>query len=244
MGMVRARRPRRAPRAGSGAAAGRAVRARFRTCRSSRSATRSTRSRSTRMSRWQPGPAFAAELGRGPRRERGSRVPDAARAGTARAPCAGRRQGDRPVVGQSQPALGQSKRARLADLSCSAPAELPLRRSAVRRFAPSGGGGTRARHPRRAARRHRQHQRHRHLAALISACDAGLGQIPPRTGGRAVRRPGPRCRTIFPHLVLVQGGRVEPRYPRVHVRRQANGQPWRDLAASCVDDVSKHLKQS
>jgi hypothetical protein len=30
----------------------------------------------------------------------------------------------------------------------------------------------------------------------------------------------------------------------VHVRRQANGQPWRDLAASCVDDVSKHLKQS
>jgi hypothetical protein len=39
-------------------------------------------------------------------------------------------------------------------------------------------------------------------------------------------------------------GELSPWYPRVHVRRQGPEQPWRDLAASCVDDVSKHLKQS
>jgi hypothetical protein len=185
-----------------------------------------------------------------PRRERGYLIADAARTRALRERLA---QGGRKVIGLSwvshNPRSGKSKSARLADFE-------DILRLPNCRFVDLQYGDTRA--EREAVERELGIRVERlddidntndidGLAALISACDAVVSVS--NTTAHLAGALGTPTWTLVPHghsriWYWFKEGERSPWYPRVHVRRQANAQPWRDLAASAADDVSKRLQQS
>ena len=185
-----------------------------------------------------------------PRRERGYLAADAARTTGLRERL---KQDGRSVIGLSwvshNPRSGKSKSARLADFE-------DILRLPNCRFVDLQYGDTSA--EREAVERELGIRVERlddidntndidGLAALISACDAVVSVS--NTTAHLAGALGTPTWTLVPHghsriWYWFKEGERSPWYPRVHVRRQANAQPWRDLAASSVDDVSSHLKRS
>jgi tetratricopeptide (TPR) repeat protein len=185
-----------------------------------------------------------------PRRERGYLAADAARAAQLRQRLT---EDGRKVVGLSwisfNPRSGKSKSARLSDFES-------ILRLPGWRFVDLQYGDTLA--ERQAVERDLGIRVERledidntndidGLAALITACDAVVTVS--NTTAHLAGALGTPTWTLVPHghsqiWYWFKDGDVSPWYAKVRVRRQANGQSWRDVAASCVDEIASLPKRS